>query len=113
VNNIYFIILAILSCFYVFHVIRKKKFSIKESFWWVIASIVMIILAIWPYAIDKIAGIFGIEYPPSLLFVLCIIFLLFICFRNSKIISEQQEKIIDLAQELAIVKEKVKDYKTK
>lgn len=109
-NNIYFIILAILSCIYVFHVIRKKKFSIKESFWWVIASIIMITLAIWPYAIDNIAGFLGIEYPPSLLFVLCIIFLLFICFRNSRIISEQQEKIIELAQELAIVKEKVKDH---
>lgn len=108
-NNIYFIILAVLSVIYVFYVVRKKKFSIKESFWWVIAAIAMLILAIWPYSLDKLAQRVGIDYPPSLLFVICIIFLLFICFKNSKRISEQQEKIIDLAQELAIIREKVKD----
>ena len=61
--------------------------------------------------IDKIAKFLNISYPPSLLFVLCILFLTFINFRNSQKISSQQEKIIELAQELAIVKEKVKNIK--
>lgn len=107
-NNVYFIVLAVLATVYVFNVVRKKKFSIKESFWWMLASIIMLILAIWPYSIDKIAKFLGVEYPPSLLFVICIIFLLFICFRNNKRLAEQQEKIIELAQELSIIKEKVK-----
>ena len=89
--------------------VRKKNFSIKESFWWVIAAIVMLILSIFPYSIDNLAKFLNIEYPPSLLFVLCIIFLVFINFRNSKRISLQQEKIIELGQELAILKEKVKN----
>lgn len=108
-NNIYFIILTILCCIYVFNIVRKKKFSIKESFWWLIASLIMLFLAIWPYTINKIADWLGVDYPPSLLFVLCIIFLLFICFKNNKKIAEQQEKIIELAQEVAIIKEKNKD----
>lgn len=112
-KNIYFIILAILVVFYMIHEVRKKKFSIKESFWWVIAAIVMLLLAIFPYSIDHLAGFLNIAYPPSLLFVLCIIFLIFINFRNSKKICEQQEKIIELAQELAIVKEKTKESKLK
>ena len=49
----------------------------------------------------------GVDYPPSLLFVLCIIFLLFINFRNSRRIAELQMKVVELGQELAIVKEKV------
>lgn len=106
-KNIYFIILALLAITYVFHEVRMKKFSIKESFWWVLASIVMLILAIWPYSIDKMAAFFKVSYGPSLLFVFCIIFLLLIVFQNSKKIAEQQEKIIELAQELAILKEKV------
>ena len=48
-KNIYFIILALFSIIYVVHEVRKKKFSIKESFWWVIASILMLVLAIFPY----------------------------------------------------------------
>ena len=110
-KNIYFIIISIICMLYIVHDIRKKRFSIKESFWWIIASIVMLILSIFPYSIDKLAKLFGIAYPPSLLFVFCNIFLIFIIFRNSKRISEQQEKIIELAQNVAILKEKINEKK--
>ncbi len=105
-NKIYFIIIAVLCTLYIIHEVRKKKFSIKESFWWFIASILMLLLSIFPYSINWVAKLFGIAYPPSLLFVFCIIFLVFINFRNSKKIAEQQEKIIELAQRLAILESK-------
>lgn len=110
-NNIYFIAVSILCMIYVILVVRKRKFSIKESFWWMIATVGMLVLSIFPYSIDYLAKIFGIEYPPSLLFVFCIIFLTFINFRNSKRIAEQQEKIIELAQNVSILKEKVNEKK--
>ena len=63
----------------------------------------MIILAIFPYSIDSIAKFLNIDYPPSLLFVICIVFLLFINFKNSKKIAEHQEKIVELAQHVALL----------
>ncbi len=108
-KKIYFIILAFLSIFYVIYEVRKKKFSIKESFWWITACILMLVLAIFPYSIDKLAQFLNIEYPPSLLFVICIIFLLFINFRNSKQISGHQEKIIELAQHIALLEEELQE----
>ncbi len=105
-KKIYFIIIAVFAFIYIIYEVRQRKFSIKESFWWVVASIVMLFLAIFPYSIDWIAKKFNVSYGPSLLFVFCIIFLIFINFRNSKKIAEQQEKIIELAQQVAILKEK-------
>lgn len=102
-KNIYFIIISVLFLIYVTIEIKKKKLSIKESFWWVIASLIMLILSIFPYSIDYVAKWLNISYPPSLLFVLCFVFTLFIVFRNNKKISEQQEKIIELEQHLAII----------
>lgn len=107
-KNIYFVVLVLLVVIYIIREVRKKKFSIKESFWWVIAAIVMLVLAIFPYSIDNIADFLNIEYPPSLLFVICIIFLMFINFRNSKRIAEHQEKIIELAQHIAILESEKK-----
>ena len=107
-ENKYFICLSIFIILYVFNVVRKKMFSIKESFWWVVASFFMLILSIFPYSIDWIASKLNIAYPPSLLFLLCIIFLLFINFRNSKRIAELQMKTVELGQEVAIIKEKVR-----
>lgn len=106
-KKIYFIVLAFIAVLYVIHEVRQKKFSIRESFWWMLASFIMLLLAIFPYSIDQLAKIFHIEYPPSLLFVFCIVFLLFINFRNSKKIAEQQEKIIELAQHVAILEKEV------
>ena len=110
-NNLYFIIIAILSMIYIILEIRKKRFSIKESFWWMIASFIMLILAIFPYSINWIALKIGVAYPPSLLFVFCIIFLVLMIFRNSKRISEQQMKIIELGQRLSILESEKKDEK--
>ena len=103
-NNIIFIIISVISLLYVSNSVRKKELSIMESFWWFFGSIVMVLLAIFPYSIDNIATWLKIDYPPSLLFVLCIIFLLFQNFRSSKKISDLQMKVVELAQELAIVK---------
>lgn len=102
-KNIYFIILSLSCMIYVIIIVRKKKLSIGESFWWFIASFVMLILSIFPYSINWLAKQLNIAYPPSLFFVICIIFLVFMNFRNNRKIAEQQEKIIELAQHVAIL----------
>lgn len=102
-KNIYFIIISAFCMIYVIFVVRKKKFSIQESFWWFIAAFAMLMLSIFPYSINWLASVFHIAYPPSLFFVFCIIFLVFVNFRSSKKIAEQQEKMIELAQRIAIL----------
>lgn len=102
-KKIYFIIIAIFCIVYVVGEVRKKRFSVKESFWWFAASVIILFLAIFPYSINWLAMLFGVDYPPSLFFVFCIIFLTFINFRNSKKIAEQQEKITELAQHVSII----------
>ena len=106
-NNFYFIIISVIVLLYVINIVRKKQFSIKESFWWVLSAIIMLLLSIFPYSIDWFAKKLNISYPPSLLFVICVIFLLFINFRNSRRTSELQMKVVELGQELEVVKEKV------
>lgn len=110
-KNIYFIILSVFCMAYVIFVVRKKKLSISESFWWFIASFVMILLSIFPYSINWLAKLLNIAYPPSLLFVICIIFLVFMNFKNNRKIAEQQEKIIELAQHIAILESEKNEKK--
>lgn len=111
-NNVYFIVLSVLIIFYIIYSVRKGNLNIKTSFFWILASIVMLILSIFPYSIDWIAHFLGIEYPPTLLLTLCIVVLLILNFNISNKISKLQEKVTDLAQEVSILKEK-KDEKRK
>lgn len=105
-KKIYFIVGTIIIGIYILNEVRKKRFSIKESFYWILGVLVMLILAIFPQCIDSLASYLGVAYPPSLLFVICILFLVLMNFRNSKRITKQQEEIIELEQNLTILKGK-------
>jgi hypothetical protein len=101
--NYFFILVAIVFICYVFNIIKKGEFSVEESIFWVIGTIAVLVLSIWPKILDKVANRLNIDYPPSLLFLLTSMFLLFIIFRDTKKISKQNNKITDIAQRVSIL----------
>ena len=107
-KNIYFIILALLIVFYIVSSVRKNQLSIKTSFIWIMSSLLMLILACFPKSLDWLAVTLGISYPPALFLMLCVVYLIIQNFNFSKKIADLQEKITDIAQELAIIKDEVK-----
>ena len=101
--NYFFIVIAFVFMIYIFNMIQKKSFSVKESMFWIFGVIGIIIFAVFPKLLDKIALKLHVDYPPSLLFLIAIFFLLLINFRNTKKITKQNEKIIELAQRCSIM----------
>ncbi|MEG1009258.1 MAG: DUF2304 domain-containing protein, partial [Clostridia bacterium] len=89
------------------------KFDIKESILWLFGSIGVVVLAIFPSIISFFSKLVGIEYPPSLFFLICTIFILLINFRISKKTFENQEKLITLIQEVSILEEEIKKINNK
>lgn len=110
-KSVYFIIISLLIIIYIAIAVKRSKLSIKESFWWMIGSFLALILSLFPGIVNYVAKIFGVSYPPTILFVFCILFLIYMIFRNSTRIAEQQEKITELVQQVALLKEKVKNKK--
>ena len=110
-KNVYFIILILLIMIYLFKAVLNSKLSVKESFFWIAGSVFALVLAIFPQIIVVIAKWIGVSYPPSLLFVFCILFLLYLIFRTSKRSAFQESKIIELSQQLAILKKEVEKWK--
>lgn len=102
-KNIYFIILSILVIIYIVASVRHGKLSVKTSFGWVAASIVMLLLSIFPYSMDWFAKLLGINYPPALFLTLCVVALVIIDFNYSKKLETQSKKIIELEQHIAIL----------
>lgn len=101
--NYFFIIVAIIFIIYILNLIKMKSFSVKESMFWVMGAIIILIFAMFPKLLDTIAIKLNIAYPPSLLFLAGILFLLLINFRNTQKISKQNERIIELAQRCSIL----------
>lgn len=107
-KNIYFVIIMVLLIIYIARNVIKSRMSVKESFFWMFGSFIALILAIFPKSMDSIASFLGISYAPALFLLICVLFLLFMAFRDSKRIAEQNEKIVELGQQVAYLKNEIK-----
>ena len=101
----------VLSAFFAFIIVRttvKGKILEKDSLVWLLIAIITVILGVFPQLIKNAAKLFGIEYAPSLLFLLSTLVLIFFIVRQSMQIVALHQKVRDLAQRGAIMEEKLK-----
>lgn len=89
--------------------VRKKKFFVKDSFYWFLLSVGILLLSIFPSIIRVVANVVEVEYAPSLLFFIAIIFILYIVFNLSQQVSLLREQNKDLAQRVAVLKKIIND----
>lgn len=83
--------------------IRRAHIRVEYSVTWLGAAIVMLALSQWPWALDQLAHLIGLNNPPiSMLLIIGAIFL-FVFFRFSIIISDLKDANIALTQKLAIL----------
>ena len=108
INKIFFVVAGLFVVIIVFSSVKKKKFSEKESFFWMLLSIGMLILAIFPSIITYITELVHIDYPPSLLFLIAILFIILIIFRLTAYISTMREQMKDLAQNYTLLEERLR-----
>ncbi len=93
----------------IIELIRRNRLKERYSLIWLAASAVLIVFSLWRGLLHFIALSLGIYYPPSFLFLLAIFFLLTLLLHFSVILSSLSEKNKRLAQEIAILKEKVNE----
>ena len=109
-----FVIIGLLTLIILIINVRKNKFSEKESLFWAIAGMIMILSPLYMDHVDKLASLVGVEYAPSLIFALVFLFVFFLLYRQSATIHKMNERIIELIQlnaiyenELRVLKEKI------
>ena len=84
--------------------IRKNKLSVTNSFIWIVFCTILLVLSIWPTSLDWLANLLGIAYPPALFLAIAAVILFIMNFIQSKKIEDLHKKVIDLGQELSILK---------
>ena len=110
-KNIFLVIGALVVMIYMFISIRRNKLDVTQSFIWIVFCIGLLILSIWPSSLDWLAKLIGIEYPPALFLSVAVVILFVMNFIQSKKIVELHKRVIDLGQELSVVKSDTNDKK--
>ena len=97
----------------VIELIRRSHLKERYSLIWLAASIVLMVFSGSRKLLDLISKMVGIYYPPSFLFLLSIAFLLVLLLHFSTVISMLNEKNNRLAQELGLLKTRLKALEKK
>ena len=101
------IIFGIAFLIVIIELVRKNKLEEKYSLLWIFFGILLLILASTPFFIEKIAALLDIKYAPSVLFLFGLVYLIIYNLHITVVFSKQSQKITRLAQELAILKQKL------
>ena len=104
VLRIVLIVVAILSFVFVLRKIRKAQVRIEDILFWLVVSLGALILGIFPQIAYWFSNILGIMSPTNFVFLVFIFVLLFKVFILTVQVSQLQEKLKDLAQNVAIYK---------
>ena len=107
--RVVFAFFGIASILFILVKVKKNKFSEGRSIFWVLGGIAMFFLSIFPKAIDKLSAILGINHPPSLLFLLASLFIIYSVFKLEEEITQTKENLKDLAHKNAILEDKLKE----
>ena len=95
----------------VLELVRRGRLKERYSLLWLFACSVLLVFSLSRDLLEAVSHALGIAYPPSFLFLLAFFFLLLITLHFSVVISGFSEKNKRLAQELAILKQELDEFK--
>lgn len=102
-------IVVIVAFYYMFRLIIKGMLQLKYSLLWMVLGIILLILALFPWLLDYTSKFIGVFSPTNALFFFGFAFTLPVIFSLSMAISKLSTKIKDLAQELALLNNRLKE----
>jgi hypothetical protein len=91
---------------FVLELVRRRRLLERYALLWLFSSIVLLGLAAWRGALQWIADLFGIAYPPNALFFVAFGFVLALLLHFSSAVSRHSDQIKVLAQRLALLEER-------
>lgn len=91
---------------YVLWQIKKGKLREEYAFVWIISTIFLTVFSVWSDGLWGLSGLLGVEVPLNLLFAGAIFAILIYLLHLSLAVSKLQAQNKQLAQELALLKQK-------
>lgn len=98
---------------WVFELVRKKKFREELSIIWLFIAVIIMAGSQLDKIIDPIATRIGIHYPPVLVFMIIIFFLIVALLYFSLVTSDLKNKVKELTQKMALLEYEIEAKKDK
>ena len=93
---------SLLTAFYVLRRVRKSKMRTEDSVFWLVFSLILVVMGLLPNAVSGLARLIGVMSAANLVFLIVIFLLIIKLFLMDQRISALQRQVTDTAQAEAI-----------
>ena len=104
--RILLIVGALVVLIAIVHKVRGSNIKIADTTFWVVLSAIILIIAIFPQIPYFFSDLLGITSPANFVFFCMFVILLVYAFHQTLKISELRSKLIQLSQDIALVRQK-------
>lgn len=106
------IAVSVLIAAAIFELIRKGKLQERYSLLWFGATVILIVLSLWRELLERIAGMLGVFYAPSALFLIAAFFGMLLALHFTIVVSRLSEQNKKLAQEIGLLGQKFQELQS-
>lgn len=102
------IVISLLFLTYIVRLIIRGKLREEYSIVWILCTAILILFSFWRSGLDVVSELLGIYAPPNLVFTVGIFATFIYLLHLSVVISKLQSQNKQLAQDIALLREKNK-----
>lgn len=103
------IVTSLLFLAYIIRLILKGKLREEYSIVWIVCTAILIVFSFWRDGLVVMADLLGVYEAPNLVFTACIFAILIYLLHLSVVVSKLHAQNKQLAQDIALLKEKMSE----
>ena len=109
--RIILILLVFFADLFSFRQIRRGKMSLNHSLLWILISMVLLLIAVFPTIAFRLAGLMGIGTPVNLVFLFFAFFSIILFIYLTNVISKEDRINRRLVQKVALMERELREMR--
>jgi hypothetical protein len=90
--------------------VRQRRLLERYALLWLFSAVVLLGLSVWTGALEAVADLIGVAYPPNALFLIAFGFVMVLLLHFSLAVSRLSDQTKVLAQRLALLEERLRRH---
>ncbi len=95
---------SVAALLFILELVRRRRLREEYSLLWLATALALIVLSLSRPLLDALAALVGIFYPPSALFLVAMVFILFILLHFSTVLTRLAQENKETAQQIALLR---------
>lgn len=105
--HVFVVVATVLALVGTLLLLRRRSFRERHAIWWIGASVLAVVVAIFPGALEAVAGFLGVFEATNLVLFLAVTVLFLVCVQFSSEITGIEARVRRLAEESALLRERL------